>query len=76
MVDHIFPPAIGEQGHVTSSNALTYSTFTYWREPMADVNLYFEDETKMSVSNNLQKISEEENVKSETETPIADTKNN
>lgn len=76
MVDHIFPPATGANGHVSSSHALTYSTFTYWREPMAEINLYFEDETKKSDTNILQQNSQQENVTSETEVPTTGTKNN
>ena len=67
MVDHVFPPAIGANGHVSISNALNYSSFTYWREPMPDVSFSFEDETKNTDTTNQQPNSQDENAKSETE---------
>ena len=76
MVDHIFPPASDASGHVSTSHALTYSTFTYWREPLAEVSLYFEDETKKSDTNNLQQNSGQEDATAETEMPDTDTTNN
>ena len=58
MVDHIFPPACGEHGHTTSTQIMNYSTFTFWREPVPDINLHFENENKKADTNNLEKISE------------------
>ena len=58
MVDHIFPPESGEMGHDCSTHAMKYSSFTYWREPVADINLHFEDETKNTANNTSQNNSE------------------
>ena len=75
MVDHIFPPDSGEKGYDCSTHAMKYSSFTYWREPVAEINLHFEDETKKSDNNKPQNISEN-NVTSETEDPSTEAKNN
>ena len=56
MVDHIFPPQNADMGHVCSSHAMVYSTFTYWREPVEDIQLHFEDETKNTDTNDDKKI--------------------
>ena len=56
MVDHIFPPQNADMGHVCSSHAMVYSTFTYWREPVEDIQLHFEDETKNTDTNDDRKI--------------------
>ena len=53
MVDHIFPPGSGEDGHDCSSHVMNFSSFTYWREPVADINLHIENETKKSDTNTL-----------------------
>ena len=55
MVDHIFPPQNADMGHVCSSHAMVYSTFTYWREPVEDIQLHFEDETKKTDTNDDKK---------------------
>ena len=74
MVDHIFPPESGEAGHDCCTHALNYSSFTYWREPVADINLHFGDETKKSDNRNSQTISPNNTIP-ETEEPSTATKN-
>ena len=51
MVDHIFPPVSGAEGHDCCSHVMNYSSFTYWREPVVDITLQFENETKKSEPN-------------------------
>ena len=48
MVDHIFPPVSGAEGHDCCSHVMNYSSFTYWRDPVEDITLQFENETKKS----------------------------
>ena len=38
MVDHIFPPLSCLPDKLAALNALPYSAFTYWREPLKEVN--------------------------------------
>ena len=51
MVDHIFPPVSGAEGHDCCSHVMNYSSFTYWRDPVEDITLQFENETKKSEPN-------------------------
>ena len=71
MVDHIFPPVSEADGHDCCSHVMNYSSFTYWREPVADITVQFENETKKSDSSS-QKNSKDTKLES---TTSADTKN-
>ena len=71
MVDHIFPPVSGSDGHDSCSNVMNYSSFTYWREPVVDITIHFEDETKKSDPSNQESS---ENTKPEPDS-FTETKN-
>ena len=69
MVDHIFPPVSGADGHDCCSHVMNYSSFTYWREPVVDITLQFENETKKSdpsSQKSSQNTKPESNVSDET----------
>ena len=39
IVDHIFPPILSHADSQGGANAMSYSAFSYWKEPLADVDL-------------------------------------
>ena len=38
IVDHIFPPLPSIPSKLSESNAISYSTFSYWREPFTEID--------------------------------------